>query len=170
MQTQFQKGDYVRYAVNGVCLVEDVRKMPELKREDLFYILRPIADRNSMYYIPLSNEQLTAKLRRVLTREEIDALIDSVRESETPWIEDRKTRAEHSHAILRTCDIRELMLLIGSLYVRKYALTQEGKKLSPTDEAVLKQAQALTENEFSFVLQIPVREVSAYVLHRLGIQ
>ncbi|MBQ9413530.1 MAG: CarD family transcriptional regulator [Clostridia bacterium] len=170
MQTQFQKGEYVRYAANGVCLVDDIRQMPELKREEYFYILRPIADRNSTYFIPVDNAKLTAKLRPLLTKEEIDDLIDSVRDVHEPWIEDRKERAELFRTILRECDMRAVLSLAGTIYLRKQFLDQEGKKLSPSDDSVLKQAESMTENEFAFVLHMQNTEVGPYVRERLGIE
>ena len=170
MQAQYQKGEYVRYAANGVCLVEDIRQMPELKRGDLFYVLRPIADQKSTYYIPIDNEKLTGKLRPVLTRDEVNALIDSVHDAEMIWIEDRKQRVEQFHAALRACDLRQLMVTACTLYLQKQSVLRAGKKLTPSDETVLRQAEALVDNEIAFVLDLPVSGVGTYIRNRLGME
>ena len=77
MQYQFEKSQYVCYGANGVCRIEDICPMPGMRTQSLFYVLRPIADRNSVYYIPTDNEKLTSKMRLPLTREQIDETIDA---------------------------------------------------------------------------------------------
>ena len=170
MQQKFQKGEYVRYGANGVCLIDDVREMVIEKNPELFYILRPIADRNSTFFIPVANETLTGKIRCILTREEINDLIDSTRGDTELWIEDRKARMEYYRVLLRTCDPRELLRLAAMLYTKKQELSSVGKKLSPSDSGVLKQAEELTDNEFAFVLQLPTDEVGPYIRNRLGLE
>ena len=170
MKTTYQKDEYVRYAVNGVCLVEDIRKMPELKRDALFYVLRPIADRKSTYFIPVDNEKLTAKLRPLLTKDEIETLIDQVQITELTWIDDRKERMEQYHTVLRECDMRQLVELACTLYLQRQQMLLEGKKMAPSDENVLHQAEALVDNELSVVLGIPISEVGAYIRGRVGIE
>ena len=169
MQTEFQKGQYVVYAANGVCSVEDVCKMPELSRNDLFYVLRPASDKNSVFYIPVTSETLTAKIRTLLSKEEIDSLIDSLRGDESTWIEDRKARMEHFRDVLRRSDPRELLLLAGTVYAQKQRLLSIGKKLSSSDESVLRQAESITDGEFSYVLGVEPKEVGNYILHRLSL-
>lgn len=170
MQRQFEKSQYVYYGANGVCRIEDICLMPDLNAHALFYVLKPIADRNSVYYIPTDNERLVSKLRMPLTREEIDATIDSVKDTSVPWIDDRSTRQEQCRAALRECDMRQILLIVGMLYLHKQMLSEENKRLSSTDEAILRDAEKLTENEFSFVLDLKVDEVGSYIRRRLGLE
>ena len=169
MQTQFQKEQYVRYGANGVCRIEDIRPVPEMKTKDDFYILQPIADHKSVYFIPTDSEKLTSKMRVLLSREEIDALIDTVKGEPLEWIEDRKARLEQFRLTLRECDMLQIMRMVGMLYLRKRALMDQGKKLAPSDEAVLREAETVVENEFAFVLGVPTQDVSRYVLTRLDL-
>lgn len=170
MQSPFEKSQYVCYGANGVCRIEDVCPVPGMGTHTLFYVLKPIADRNSVYYIPADNDALVSKLRRPLTREEIDAAIDSVKDTPLRWIEDRAQRTEQCRAALRACDMRQILLLVGMLYLQKQKLSEENKRLSSTDETMLRDAEKLTENEFSFVLGLHADEVGAYIRRQLGVE
>ncbi len=170
MQRQFEKLQYVCYGANGVCRIEDICSMPDLSAHALFYVLKPIADHNSVYYIPTDNERLVSKLRLPLTREEIDAAIDSVKDAPVQWIDDRTERQKQCHAALRESDVRQILLIVGMLYLHKQNLSEENKRLSSTDETILRDAEKLTENEFSFVLGLPADEVGPYIRGRLGLE
>ncbi len=170
MHKQFEKSQYICYGSNGICRVEDICPIPGMGAGVLFYVLKPIADRNSVYYIPTENEALISKMRLPLTREEIDAAIDSVRDASVRWIIDRGERVEQCRAALRECDVRQNLLTVGMLYLQKQKLSEEGKSLSSTDEAMLRDAEKLTENEFAFVLGLRADEVGPYIRRRLGLE
>ena len=167
MAQTYQKGEHVCYGMNGVCLIEDVREIAVAKTKDTFYVLRPLRDRHSTICIPLGNDTLLGKMRDLSTRDEIDAMIESVRVDPDDWIEDRKQRMEAFREILRRADPCELLQLCVLLYRKKQSLSEVGKKLSPSDENVLTQALELTGCEFGFVLGIPSDAVKPYIQKRL---
>ena len=94
MAQLFQKGEHVCYGMHGVCLIEDVREISVAKTKDTFYVLRPLRDRHSTFFIPIGNDALSEKMRAPITRDEIDAMIDQVRVDTGEWIDDRKARME----------------------------------------------------------------------------
>lgn len=53
------------------------------KRE--YYVLKPVYDENPTIYAPTDNETVTQKMRRVLTKDEIDSLIESLENNDTKW-------------------------------------------------------------------------------------
>lgn len=169
MQGQFEKSQFVRYGANGVCRIEDVRPIPEINKQSSFYVLKPLADQKSVYYIPTDSKALTSKLRPPLTRDEIDAAIDSVKDEPLTWIEDRSVRLDTCRAALRENDTRQTLLVVGMLYQHKQQLAADSKKLSASDEAALKEAQTLIENEFSFVLGLTKDEIEPYIRKRLDL-
>lgn len=167
MAQQFQKGDHVCYGTNGICLIDDVREIAVAGSKDTFYVLRPLRDCHSTFFIPVRNEALTQKMREPVKREKVDDLIESARTACDTWIEDRKTRMEVYREILRECDPHDLLRLCALLYQTKQRLSASGKKMAPSDESVLKQAEELTKHEFGFALGIPPSDVGPYVLDRL---
>ena len=48
MEQVYRKGEYVRYANNGVCLIEDIRSDSPKGKGKEFYVLKPVGDRKSV--------------------------------------------------------------------------------------------------------------------------
>ena len=167
---EYKKTQYICYGANGVCRIEDVGPIPGMHAQARFYTLKPLSDEKSVYYIPVDSETLTSKMRPLLTRGEINASIDSAADAPCAWIEDRTERHETCRSALRESDPRRIMRIAGMLYLRRQQLADEGKKLSATDEMMLKQAESLIENEFSFVLGLKNSEVGPYIRTRLGLE
>ena len=131
MTESYRKGEYVRYSCNGVCLVDDIR-MTSLSRKDApkeFYILKPVSNPSSTIFVPTGSPALVAKMARLPTREELDQLILSTKDEHLPWVDDRKVRLANFQAIIKACDLRELLCLISCIYQRKQSLLHAGKKL-----------------------------------------
>ena len=168
----YRKGEYVRYAVNGVCLVEDIRKdaVSRGKEPREFYVLKPVADPGSTILVPTDSEPLLAKMARLPDREELDRMILSTKDATLEWIDDRKLRAASFQAMVKTADLRELICLVGCIYRKRLELTSAGKKLSSSDEGILRRAESLIENELAFVLQIEGDQVGSYIREKLEIR
>lgn len=168
----FNKGEYIKYTTSGVCLIEDIKKMDYLHTHNPqdFYVLKPVANPGSTIYVPLANEELTSRMRRILNKEEIDALIDSTKEEKIEWIADRKARNEKFKAIISKCEPRELLKLVSCIYLKKQEMEAGGKRLSATDDSILSGAESLIENEFAFVLNLTGTHLGAYIRNRLGIE
>lgn len=119
MAEPYRKGEYVRYSCNGVCLVDDIR-MDTLGKEapKEFYILKPVSNPASTIFVPTASQALVDRMARLPNQEELDQLILSTRDKEIPWIEDRKVRLASFQAIIKTCDLRDLICLeIGRAHV-----------------------------------------------------
>lgn len=167
---RYAVNDYVKYGPNGVCLVDGTTRQKSDRggAERLYYILKPVAHPGSTIFVPVDNPALEDKMRYVLTQAEIDKLIVESRSIAFPWIDDRNARKDAFRAAIAKSDQRELLALVRCIYLRKQELTAKGKKLSATDEGVLKQAEALIEDEFAFSLHLPNGEVSRYIEEKLG--
>ena len=161
----YQKGDHVRYGTNGVCLIADIETMTSMDRRSVkdFYVLRPVAESGTKIFVPLDNPALLGKMHAILTREEINEAIRQSAADPLPWVGDRNRRSEAVKEILKTAEPFPLLQLCSCIHGRRLQLSQEGKRLSGSDEAILKQAERLVENEFAFSLDIPRSEVAAYI-------
>lgn len=168
MAEPYRKGEYVRYSCNGVCLVDDIR-MDTLGKEapKEFYILKPVSNPASTIFVPTASQALVDRMARLPNQEELDQLILSTRDKEIPWIEDRKVRLASFQAIIKTCDLRDLICLAVCLYQRQRTLSAVGKKLGSSDETILHRTEALIENQVSFVLQVRTDQVSGYIREKL---
>lgn len=161
----YQKGDHVRYGTNGVCVIADIETMTSMDRRSVkdYYVLRPVAENGTKIFVPLDNPALLGKMHAILTREEINEAIRQSAADPLPWVGDRNRRSEAFKEILKTAEPFPLLQLCSCIHGRRLQLSQEGKRLSGSDEAILKQAERLVENEFAFSLDIPRSEVAAYI-------
>ena len=168
---RYEKGDYVQYGVNGVCLIEDVRRDSLTKKSaGEYYVLKPVGERSATILVPTDSETLVGRMAPLPGREELDELILSTRGRELEWIDDRKERAAQFQQAVKRCDLRELLCLVGCIYRRRLDLTAAGKKLPAADETVLRRAEGLIENELGFVLDLEGPQVGAYIREKLGIE
>ena len=165
MELAYQKGDYVRYGTNGVCVIADVEAIPSTDRRSIttYYVLLPIAESGTRIFVPLDDPTLLGKMRAVLTRSEIDHAIRESACTPLEWLPDRNRRTEAFKTIIKNAQPLPLLQLCSCIHARRSTLALEGKRLSGSDEAFLKQAEKLVENEFSFSLGLPRQDVSAYI-------
>ena len=161
-------GDCVVYGTNGVCVIDDVRKLDYAGRND-FYILKPISNKNSTYYVPVDCDDIDLRLRRTLSKQEIDLIIKSVKDEDTLWIDDKKKRNETFRQILKSNDQQKLLRLAGCIYQKKNELEADGKRLSSADETALQMAENAVNGEFGFVLGIEENSVGEYIRKVMGI-
>ena len=166
----FQIGEVVAYGATGICKIEDIRVMSlsRLGRDKQeYYVLRPAATPTCVTYVPADNEVLMGKMRPVYKKDEIDNLIEAVRDEELKWIEDTRRRMEAFSQIVSKGISAELLKLIACLYLEKKERSEVGKKFCATDEKMLKSAERIVGEEFSYALNIPQSEVSAYIADKL---
>lgn len=171
MTTNFRKSEYIVYDNAGVCLIENIEtiKFEYWDRERLCYVLRPIGNHTSVVYIPVDNDKLTKKMRNIMSKEEIDNILDNARSLYLEWPEDRRQRAEQFRTILSEKKQQDMLLLASCIYTRKKELAACGKKLSSSDEMILKEAERFVNEEFSFSLELSPSQVSEYIQKKLGL-
>ena len=166
----FGVGDTVLYGTQGVCKIAETEQKRVRGEYVDYLVLRPVYDENSTIYIPADNETLTAKLRRILSAEEIYEMIHSMPDEETIWIDDDNQRKVQYQQIISGGDRRKLVRLIKTLHLRKVSQEKNGKKLHQSDEAILKQAEKLLHNEFALVLNIKPEEVLPFIMEQIEIE
>lgn len=156
-------GTYVLYGKTGVCLVKELTTMSGGQ----YYVLAPISDSRSSVYVPCDNEMLVARMRPLLTREEIDCLLSDADEVKLAWVDDRNERGLMYRTTLSSGDRKELIRLLCCLMRKKRERIDIGKRLSTMDENTLQECVRLVQEEFSMVLDIAVNEVGPYIAERL---
>lgn len=167
--SRIQEGSFVSYGVSGVCRVGAMRRMrlSEALPEKLYYELHPARDGGQAVFVPADSEKLCAKMRRVMTKEEVDALLDSVAARRPEWEEDKRVREEKFRQVLANGVSGELVLAVCALYLKKQELAAKRRHLSSNDDRVLKTAECLIEDEIAFAVGIETSEVPAYIRARI---
>lgn len=166
----FRAGEVVSYGATGLCTIEGIEVMSLSRGRAAgqeYYILRPIAAPTCVTYVPVANEALTAKMRPIYTKEQIDALLLSVKDEQLEWIEDTRRRTEAFAPIVAAGMSAQLLKLIACLYLEKKSRTEVGRKFCATDEKLLSSAERIVKEEFAYALNIAQEQVSAYIAEKL---
>ena len=74
----FEKGEYIVYGTTGVCQVMDITtmKQKEALQAKLYYVLEPVSSPGGKILTPV--EENKNPMRRIVTREEADRLIQKI--------------------------------------------------------------------------------------------
>lgn len=164
----FQLGDHVLYGIHGVCKITDVEERVVDRRQVRYFVLEPLEQSGARYLIPTHNEAALAKLRHVLSREALEALLHSQQVRQDAWIADENARKQHYRELINGGDRVALLRMIRSLHKHKDTQTAAGRKFHLCDENFLRDAERLLNAEFSLVLGIDPGQVSQYVLEELN--
>ena len=157
----FHVGDTVVYGRAGVCNIVDIRRERFGTEERLYYVISPIYETNSTIYAPVGSDRIS--IRKLLTLEEIDALIHSMPDTQVDWIENDQQRKEAYTEILRHGDHREVIGLIRTLYFKREEKKHQGRKFGIADERLMKEAENSLYGEFAHVLKIRPDEVVPFI-------
>ena len=162
----FKINEYVIYGGNGVCKVTDIG-VPEISRFDCereYYTLVPVYETGKIF-APVDNTKVV--MRKVLTREEADDLINNISSVEVKWVENMKDRELEFKSISRDYDCEGFVKIIKTIIERKKKCSSDGKKMSASDTNYLKKAQEYLWGELAIVLNIPKDTVNSYIENRL---
>lgn len=163
----FSVRDIVIYGIDGVCQIIDITEKEVDGQCRQYYVLKPVYDENSTLYIPVHSEKTTAKMHRVLSPEEIYALIQAMPAENSIWIDSEVVRREKYKEIIVTGNRQELIRLIKTLYLHQQAKKENGKKLHTVDERFMKDAEKILYDEFAHVLAIKREQVLPFILEQI---
>ena len=166
----FNVNDTILYGTHGICKISDISEQKFNGSTKKYYILQPLHNASSTIYVPMDNEKLLAKMRRILSEEEIYELIKAMPDKETTWIENKNERNEHFRSILASGDRTEIIKLIKVIYQHKEELKAMSKKLHASDEQFFKEAEKIIYDEFALVLNIRYDQVLPFIVDQISLQ
>ena len=132
-----------------------------------YYVLKPVFGDQSTIFVPVKNEALTKKMRRVMTVEEINRIIEAMPFEDTEWIENENERKEQFRGALTQGDPMGLVRSIKSLYEHQQEQQQHGRKLRASDERFFHDAEKMLYDEFALVLKIEPDEVLPLIIEKM---
>lgn len=164
----YQIGDDVLYGIHGVCRVVDQEERCVDKKRVTYLVLEPKEQTGARFYVPCHNPAAMAKLRSVMTKEELDSLLRAESVRENAWIEDENQRKQHYRELISSGDREALLRMVGTLHVHKEAQAAAGRKFHLCDENFLRDAEKLLSAEIALVLGIEPSQVGKYVVGELN--
>lgn len=163
----YQIGDRVVYGSHGVCtIVSEEERLIDRKRIR-YFVLEPIHQSTAQYLVPAENPAALAKLRHLISKEELSALLASSEIRESCWIPDENVRKQRYRELITSSDRVALLRMINTLHQHKVRQVEAGRKFHLCDENFLHDAEKLLTAEFSLVLGIEPSEVEGYILRML---
>lgn len=153
--------DYVMHRKKGICQIKDIRSEDFCGTgKETYYIMRSVNDDSSMIYVPQSSHQI----RDIMTKEQIEAVVNETEHLEGQWIDDSRARASAFDKILRNGASSDILWLMKVLSIHKKEVESHGKKFYASDEKIFNMARKIITEEFSFSLGIGAEEVVPYIL------
>ncbi len=164
----FQVNDVIIYGAQGVCKIIGTEEKSVSGKKRAYFVLKPVSDKGSTIFVPTDNEFVLKKMRRLLTKDEIYKLIDSMPEESALWVQNENERKELYKTILANGDHVELIQMIKAIHAHKVQREAEGKRLHMSDERFFKDAEQILYNEFQYVLNLGNKdELLSFIFARL---
>lgn len=163
----YQVGDKVVYGVHGVCVVVDQEERVIDRQKRVYLALEPVNSDGSRYLVPTHNETAMAKVRPMLSAQELETLIRSEQVRSEGWIADENQRKQSYRELIGSGDRIKLMQMVHALYSHKADLAAAGKKFHLCDDNFLRDAEKLLAGEFSIVLGMPQEDARQYIRSHL---
>ena len=100
----FEIGDYVLNATNGICKISEIVELDMSGDKQLksYFLLRPVEEENDRVYIPVDNAD--KRIRKVITQDEAQAVLDRVPEIEALAVNNEKERETRYKEAVRSCE------------------------------------------------------------------
>ncbi len=159
----FEQGSRVIYGIHGVCEILGKEEQYSGKKCIEYYVLKPVNQPDDRYYVPCQNAAAVAKLKPVLTKQQLDTLLSSSDAGNDAWISDENQRKQRYRELITQGDRAALISMIKALHIHRDALLAQGRKFHMCDANFLRDAENLLNAEFSLVLDIAPNEVGAYI-------
>lgn len=157
-------GEKIIYGENGVCTVKKIAPldMSGAPKEKLYYYLTPLVG-SGTYFAPVDTN---AFMRRIISREEAEALIDSMPGIPPAICTD--SRFNHVDAFYRDLFKLHTNEALVSVIKGLRCRMAEKKTRSTRAEATMKRARDILHGELSVALDMDFTQVEGYIQKRIG--
>ena len=164
----YQIGDQVVYGIHGVCCVVEQEERVIDRKRVTYLVLEPVGQDGSRYLVPTHNAAAMAKLRKKLSREELEDLVKSETIRVDGWITDENQRKQTYRELISSGDLAKLMQMVHTLYRHKNAQAAAGRKVHLCDENFLRDAEKLLASEAAIVLGMEYDQARKYLKENLN--
>lgn len=163
----YQVGDQVVYSMHGVCCVlQEERKVID-RRTVTYLVLEPVGQTGARFLVPTHNAAAMGKIRPMLTKEEMDALLTSDAVRSDGWIRDENQRKQYYRELIGSGDRIKLARMVRTLYRHKSAQAAAGRKVHLCDDNFLRDAEKLLVSEAAVVLGFDQDRAKQYIRQKL---
>ncbi len=159
----YETGAQVLYGIHGVCTIVSRESIRFGKERTEYYVLQPLAQPDSRFYVPVNNPAAVAKIQELLSREALTELLHAPQSRQNVWVPEENQRKVQFREILAKGERSQILSMIYCLYKHRDEQLRLGRKFHQSDEAFLKDAQKLMNAEISHVMEIPTAQVGEFI-------
>lgn len=163
----YEIGDRVVYGIHGVCQVAALEERVVDRKLLTYLALEPVGQDGSRYLIPTHNEAAMGKLRKMLTAEELDAMLHTDQIHAGTWIPDENRRKQTYRELISGGDRVALLEMICTIYRHKEAQLAAGKKVHQCDDNFLRDAEKRMAGEIAIVMEMEQPQALSYLRTQL---
>ena len=160
----FAVGEKIIYGENGVCTVVKIAPldMSGASQDKLYYHLAPYVG-SGTYFAPVDSG---AFMRPVMSREQAEALIDSIPGIEPAICSDN--RFNHVDAFYKELFKKHSCEALVSIIKGLRERMNERKTKSSRAETTMKRAKEILHGELAVALEMEIADVEGYIIQRIG--
>ena len=160
----FAVGEKIIYCENGVCTVVKIAPldMSGASQDKLYYHLAPYVG-SGTYFAPVDSG---AFMRPVMSREQAEALIDSIPGIEPAICSDN--RFNHVDAFYKELFKKHSCEALVSIIKGLRERMNERKTKSSRAETTMKRAKEILHGELAVALEMEIADVEGYIIQRIG--
>ncbi len=156
-------GQLVVYGIHGVCKVAGTEVKTIDRKKVEYYVIEPVSQAGACFFVPSGNPVAVAKLRPILSKEELNALLCDLGNWQRIWIPEENQRKQYYRELLSGGDRKSLLCMILALKKHRIAQQESGRKFHLCDENFLRDAQRLLCMEIAVILQTDEAGAHAYL-------
>lgn len=163
----FQIGERVVYGFHGVCKVVDLEERVVDRKKVVYMVLEPMGQGNAKFYIPTHNAVAMTKIKRILSREELEDLLQSDAVRNGSWIAEENLRKQMYRELISKGERENLMQMVRCIYQYKAEQAAAGKRCHLCDDNFLRDAERLLTSEIAMILELDPEQAKQYLRSRL---
>ena len=162
-------GQLVVYGIHGVCKIAgtDVKTVDRKKVE--YYVVEPLSQASACFFVPSANPVAVAKLRPILTKQELNALFSDLGNWQDIWVAEENQRKQYYRELISGGDRKSLLSMILALQAHRIAQQEAGRKFHLCDENFLRDAQRLLCMEIAVILETDEPGALAYLQEHIAV-
>lgn len=163
----YKLNDVVVYGTQGVCRITEIGPLEcNNDQTKLYYTLCPLFHKGTILYAPVDNRK--SVMRPLLSQDDIDSLIDDIPTIHTIEVKNDRERESLYKSALLTCDPRELVKVIKTVYFRRKDRLASGKKRIVVDEKYYQLAEEQLYQEMAYVLNLTKDDMESYISEKVA--
>lgn len=163
----FQVGEFVVYGIHGVCRVKGTEKQLVNRKRTEYLVLEPLGQSEAKFLLPTQSAVAMAKLKPVLSRAELEALMSSDLIRQDCWINEENARKQHYRDLISNAERVSLLQMVHALYRYRDEQLSAGKKFHQCDDNFLRDAEKLLCSEISLVMELDAEQSRLYLREHL---